>query len=178
VIDELARLIGEEMASVEAACALTPGVQRSSYFAWRARGEEARSLMQAGETVDERELRYVDFLERMEAAHGLAEMRAVDAVRKGMVGWTERTVERDGAGVTVSTRSVEKWSSSDARWWLSRRHPERYSEKAMVEHSGAVELGRKRIVIEDDTDPGESLAELPENLESNGVPPEDDGAPS
>jgi hypothetical protein len=71
-------------ANVAAAAA---GIHRSAYFAWMNRGEAASDARSSGDRVDDTELAYADFHDRVRQADAEAEMTAVASVREAKGGW-------------------------------------------------------------------------------------------
>jgi hypothetical protein len=71
-------------ANVAAAAA---GIHRATYFAWMNRGESASDALSGGDTVDDVELIYAEFHDRVRQAEAEAEMTAVASVREAKGGW-------------------------------------------------------------------------------------------
>ncbi len=132
--DEVERIICETVragASIEAA-ALRSGVGLTTIHDWRRRG--------AGLSDRPKTPRLVQFVTAFDQAMADAEMRLVgyiDAAAKG-------------------GNFSPQWNG--AAWLLKNRHPERYSDKTEVKHSGAVERPAERPDLSRYTD--EELAQL------------------
>jgi hypothetical protein len=71
-------------ANVAAAAA---GIHRSTYFAWINRGETASDALSSGDPLDEGELAFADFHDRVRQAEAEAEITAVASVREAKGGW-------------------------------------------------------------------------------------------
>jgi transposase len=87
--------------------ALAPGIHRDSFFAWVRRGQDALVARDQGETVEARELPYLEFAEAIARARAEAEVEAVQIVNTAM--------ERD-------------WRA--AAWLLERLSPARWGRRA------------------------------------------------
>jgi hypothetical protein len=122
---------------VEAAA--SGGVSRGTFLGWMARGRSERARLESDPDAEpaEREARYVDLLDRVEAARASAEVSAVAIVRRAMTGWDETTTIRtetqhlsaDGEIVTlttVQTKTLRRFSWNAAAWWLERSRPSKY----------------------------------------------------
>jgi hypothetical protein len=67
--------------------AASAGIHRSTYFAWMNRGEAASDALSSGDPVDEAEIAFADFHDRVRQAEAEAEMAAVASVREAKGGW-------------------------------------------------------------------------------------------
>src|SRR3954449_6165434 len=63
------------------------GIHKTSYFAWMSRGEAASDARSSGDPVEDAELAYADFHDRVRQAEAEAEIAAVASVREAKGGW-------------------------------------------------------------------------------------------
>jgi hypothetical protein len=97
-------------ANVSAAAA---GIHKTTYFAWMNRGEAASEALSRGDPVEDSELAFADFHDRVRQAEAEAEMAAVASVREAKGGWQAHMT------------------------YLERRFPARWRRMDGIKHSGA-----------------------------------------
>ena len=67
--------------------ATAAGIHKSTYFAWMNRGETASDALSNGDPIEESELAYAAFHDRVRQAEAEAEIAAVRSVREAKQGW-------------------------------------------------------------------------------------------
>jgi hypothetical protein len=83
--------------------AAAAGIAESTYYAWLDRGKAARDRIDAGESVHEDELEFLEFSESVTRVTAQVELRALQAVQDAC---------------------LTDWRA--ASWFLERRHPQRW----------------------------------------------------
>jgi len=97
-----------------AACAFG-GVSYQTMLNWGKRAQLALARAEAGETIEDSEIPFVEFLEGVQKAEGNAEV--------GMVAVIHQAARQAVDG---------QWQA--AAWWLERKHPDRWGRRERVEN--------------------------------------------
>ena len=116
----------------ETTAALVNGIDDSTYFRWKAKGEPAKAPAF-----------YRQFRERVKKALAEAESGCVITVRAAAAAYT------DAAG----HRHPGQWQA--AAWWLERRLPDTWGKRERLEHGGvggANEVIVKHVIVWEDRD--------------------------
>src|SRR6266566_27568 len=61
------------------------GIGRSTHFEWMRRGRDARDRRAAGGHIGKADLKYIDYVETLEAADAWSEANAVEVIRDGIL---------------------------------------------------------------------------------------------
>lgn len=139
------------------------GVNRSTLFRWRKRGQAALDTRDAGSEVAAEDAIYVDLVERLEDAVYGAKIEALRIIRANALGITEeRTVEeystdKEGNQVlkkrTTTTATKSSWQA--AAWWLERKYQTEFALRR-IELTGAeggpIEVGKRAQSLADEVD--------------------------
>lgn len=92
-----------------AACAFG-GITYQTLLNWSKRAEASLKLLEDGETIEDSEIPFVEFLEGVQKAEGLAQVEAVAVIQKAA---------REGVDGT--------WTA--AAWWLERKFPDQWGRR-------------------------------------------------
>lgn len=137
LIDQVVELIrqGNYQETAATAC----GIPVSTYHSWKARGQEARSLIEAtGRLPEDKagERLFLDFLEATDAARAEAESNAIVALQRlafgGEVVEIEEHLDPDTEAVTGQTIRFSKPDATSLRWFLERSFPTRFGKRLEI----------------------------------------------
>ena len=122
--------------------AAAAGIAESTYYAWLDRGKAARDRIDAGESVHEDELEFLEFSESVTRVTAEAELRALQAVQDAC---------------------LTDWRA--ASWFLERRHPQRWRPVARVDVDTGDNLASLLATVisvgDPEDDDGRPFPELP-----------------
>ena len=116
------------------------GIGQSTFHSWQKRAEVAKKTN-----------KYVELMERIDAAMQKRGEEYLDAVRRSILEdiIIEKTHVRelpDGTRIREVHTETRPGDIKGALWWLERRFPEEFGRR--VEHSGALDTGPKTITVE------------------------------
>ncbi len=177
LIDQVVELIRQ--GNYQETAALACGIPSSTYHSWKARGQEARALIDAMGRLPEGkegERLFLGFLEATEAARAEAESNAVVALQRlafgGEVSEVEVHYDPETEEKIGETIRFTKPDGTSLRWYLERSAPTRFGKRLEVSgpdagpipvevEVSARDLVRKRLASMADkiTTPDESLPE-------------------
>lgn len=96
-----------------ASCAFG-GITYQTMLNWSKRAQASIQALQGGESIDDSELPFVEFLEGVQKAEGQAEVGAVAIIQKAA---------REGID--------GQWQA--AAWWLERKFPDRWGRRERID---------------------------------------------
>lgn len=108
------------------------GISERVVQRWIARGQEWIEAEEEGETIPEREQRYVRFCREYERAKAEARQSMLTVVRRAAMGSPARL---DQHGNVIEKEREPQWTA--AAWYLERTMPEHYGRKERHELTGA-----------------------------------------
>lgn len=123
--------------SFQETAAMAEGVPSSTYHSWKARGLEARAVLEATGEVPAKERVFLDFLEAIEGARASVEAQATEAIQRLALGGEVLEVEEhfdEDEKVTGRTIRYSKPDGPSLRWFLSKGFAHHWGDK--VEISG------------------------------------------
>lgn len=124
--------------SFQETAAMAEGVPSSTYHSWKARGLEARAVLDATGEVPSKERIFLEFLEAIEGARASVEATATEAIQRlalgGEVLEVEEKFDEDGDLVIGRTIRYSKPDGPSLRWFLSKGFAHHWGDK--VEISG------------------------------------------
>lgn len=118
--------------------ALAVGIKKSTYFSWKAKGDEARIGAENGIPVPPGKAIYVQFLDAVDEARALAESRVVQAVQRAAIGGDISSLREweDDAGNLHREVSFTRPNVAAMTWWLEKAFPQRYARRVEVSGPG------------------------------------------
>jgi hypothetical protein len=128
-------------AYIETACK-SVGISQAAYFKWIQKGEAevANRADEDDPVVDKTQQPYVDFIEALARAEGLAELNAMNRIREIATATVSKSVVVDGKKVTIS--AVDPRIRLDAdKFFLERRYRDRWGRSH--QHTGNVDVTAK-----------------------------------
>lgn len=116
-----------ERGNTRRTAAIASGVGDSTFKLWTSLARNARERVATGAKPSKTELRYLDFLDRVEEAEEKSVARNIENVRKAAEAGT--------------------WQAS--AWWLERRRPDDFARRVHVRHGGDDGAGPVRLSVEE-----------------------------
>jgi len=123
--------------SFQETAAMAEGVPSSTYHSWKARGLEARAVLEATGEIPQKERIFLDFLEAIDGARASVEATATEAIQRLALGGEVLEVEEhfdEDETVTGRTIRYSKPDGPSLRWFLSKGFAHHWGDK--VEISG------------------------------------------
>ena len=119
ILDSLRAGIGRDTAIAAA------GIARSSFYAWYARGRNARRGA------------FSDFSDAVKKAEADAAIRNITIIQKAALGGElilrTMVTKPDGTTITVEKKTPPNWQP--AAWWLERKYPQQWGRTARIERT-------------------------------------------
>lgn len=118
--------------------ALAVGIPKSSFFSWKAKGEEARSARDNGVPVPPDRKIFVEFVDAVDEARALAESRMIQAVQRAGIGGDVSSLREweDDRGNLHREVYFVKPNVAAQTWWLERAFPAKYARRLEVSGPG------------------------------------------
>lgn len=118
--------------------ALAVGISKSTFYSWKAKGEEARNARDNGVPVPKERAIYVEFLEAVDEARALGVSRVVQAVQRAAIGGDVASLREweDDAGNLHREVTFTRPNVAAMTWWLERAEPQKYARRLEVSGPG------------------------------------------